>query len=54
MTINKGSIAEIEKLINENITRLEVIWQERELVRYGKISISIQDNWITLKIFTKT
>lgn len=36
------------------ITRLEIIWEERELVKYWvSVELSLQDDWKTLKIFYK-
>lgn len=39
----------------KNISRLEVIWSERLLVKYNIeiVDISLQDNWMTMKIFIK-
>jgi hypothetical protein len=43
----------VEAFIEANITRIEVIWDEREYVKYWKFEASIQDGWKTLKIFIK-
>lgn len=42
---------DIENFIERNISRIEIIWSEREYVKYWKFEASIQDNWKTLKIF---
>ena len=45
---------EIEKYIENNISRIEIISIERDLVCYwATFNASIQDNWRTLKIFVK-
>ena len=41
----------VEAYIESNITRIEIIWDEREYV--WKFEASIQDGWKTLKIFIK-
>lgn len=46
-------IHNVEAFIDESITRIEIIWTEREYVKRGKFETSIQDDWRTLKIFIK-
>lgn len=41
----------IEAYIEQNVTRVEIIWTQREFVVYWKFTASIQDSWSTLKIF---
>ena len=46
-------INNVEAFIDNSITRIEIIWKEREYVELGRFETSIQDEWKTLKIFIK-
>lgn len=46
-------IHNIEVFIDNTITRIEIIWEEREYVKRWQFEASIQDEWRTLKIFIK-
>lgn len=46
-------INNVEAFIDNHITRIEIIWEEREYVKRWQFEASIQDDWRTLKIFIK-